>query len=154
MAGKIGVTMAESTTTRMIRAPRAKIYATVSDIRALAGCLQPEGASSRILSYDEAGWRLRMEITHAPGPEGTRRFRLSILETRKDELVVYGAAFEGDPALAGEMKLHFILKETLGGTEVTVRHEGLPDSISVRDNEEGTAASLANLARLVEGGRS
>lgn len=52
-----------------------------------------------------------MEITHAPGPEGTRRFHLAILEKREDEVVVYGAAFESDdPLLAGEMKLHFLLE--------------------------------------------
>lgn len=144
--------MAESTTTRLIEAPRAKVYRTVADIHALARCLQPEGTSSRILGYDPAGGSLQMEISHGPGPEGTRRFHLAILDTRKDEAVVYGAAFESDdPSLAGEMKLHFLLKDVPGGTRITVRHEGIPAGISVEDNERGTASSLENLARQVEG---
>jgi uncharacterized protein YndB with AHSA1/START domain len=144
--------MAESTTTRLIRAPRAKVYRTVADIQALAQCLQPEGASSRIIGYDDDSGTLRMEISHGPGPEGTRRFQLTTLELRKDELVVYGAAFESDdPLLAGEMKLHFAFKDAPGGTQVTVRHEGIPARISVQDNERGTASSLKNLARLIEG---
>ena len=92
-----------------------------------------------------------MEISHGPGPDDTRRFRLAILERRHDELVVYGAAFEtDDPLLAGDMTLHFVLQDAPGGTQVTVRHEGLPARISVKDNERGTASSLDNLARLVE----
>ena len=81
--------MAKSTTTRLIRAPRAKVYATVADIQALAACLQPEGASSRILGHDHASGTLRMEITHGPAPADTRRFHLSLLDTREFELVVY-----------------------------------------------------------------
>jgi hypothetical protein len=41
--------------------------------------------------------------------------------------------------------------QTPGGTLVTVRHEGLPAGISVELNEQGTASSLENLARLIEG---
>jgi uncharacterized protein YndB with AHSA1/START domain len=144
--------MAESTTTRLIRAPRTQVYRTVADIQALATCLQPEGTSSRVIGYDHVSGRLRMEISHGPGPADTRRFHLSILETRKDELVVYGAAFESDdPLLAGEMTLHFALEDAPGGTRITVRHEGIPPRIRVKDNERGTESSLKNLARLIEG---
>lgn len=81
-----------------------------------------------------------MEITHAPGPDGTRPFYLQKLEARPDDLVVYGSALEtDDPLLQGEMKLHFLLEDAPGGTKVTVRHEGLPPAISVEDNELGTA---------------
>jgi hypothetical protein len=50
--------MAGPTTTRLIRARRAKVYATVADIEALASCLEPEGTSSRIIAYDRASGRL------------------------------------------------------------------------------------------------
>jgi|HubBroStandDraft_6_1064221.scaffolds.fasta_scaffold495031_2 uncharacterized protein YndB with AHSA1/START domain len=144
--------MAETTTSSLIRAPRPKVYSTIADIHALAKCLQPEGTSSRMIDYDRVSGSPRMEITHGPGPQGTRRFRLVILEMRKDEEVVYAAAFESDdPSLAGEMKLRFALKDAPGGTQITVRHEGIPPGISVRDNERGSESSLKNLARLVEG---
>ena len=144
--------MAESTTTRLIRAPRTKVYSTVADIQALATCLQPEGTSSKIIGYDHVSGSLRMEISHGPRPEDTRRFHLAIVEMRQDEVVVYGAAFESDdPVLAGEMKLHFAFKDVPGGTQITVRHEGIPARISVQENERGTESSLKNLARLLEG---
>src|SRR5262245_8875431 len=131
--------MAESTTSRLVRAPRAEVYRTVADIQALAKCLAPEGTTSRVLGFDRGV--LRMEIAPAPGPDGTRRFQLSIVGKRKDEAVVYGAAFEtDDPSLAGEMRLHFLLEDAPGGTRVTVRHEGLPEGIRVEDNERGTAS--------------
>jgi len=143
--------MAETTTSRLIRAPRAAVYRAVADVETLASCLQPANTSAQILERDPArGW-LRMAISHAPGPEGTRRFHLTLLEAQPDERVVYGSAFEtDDPQLAGEMKLHFLLAGAPGGTEVTVRHEGVPPAINLADNEAGTASSLANLARLLE----
>jgi uncharacterized protein YndB with AHSA1/START domain len=144
--------MTASTTTRLIRAPRAPVYRTVADIRALAECLGPEGTTARILDYDRARGILQMEISHGPRPEDTRRFHLTLLEKRHDEVVVYGAAFESDdPLLAGEMKLHFALKDAPGGTEITVLHEDILSAISVKDNERGTESSLKNLARRVEG---
>ena len=144
--------MAESTTTGLIRAPRPTVYRTVSDVQALAACLQPQGTVARLLGFDPGTKSLRMEIAHGPGPADTRRFHLAMLEQQKDQLVVYGAAFEtDDPLLAGEMKLHFILADAPGGTRITVRHEGIPARIDVRDNERGTASSLENLARLIEG---
>ena len=147
--------MAETKISRVIEAPRTKVYEAIADVQTLAKCLQPTRTTSRVLGYDAERGSLRMEITHAPGPEGTRRFHLEILEARPEELVVYGSAFETeDPMLAGEMKLYFALEDAPGGTRVTVRHEGLPAGISVQENELGTASSLANLARLVEGRRA
>ena len=56
-----------------------------------------------------------MEITHAPGPQGTRRFYLEQLAAGEHETVVYGSAFEAeDPLLQGEMKLHFVLEDAPG----------------------------------------
>ena len=37
-------------------------------------------------------------------------------------------------------------------TDVTVRAEDVPDAISVEDHRQGIAASLANLASLLEHG--
>lgn len=142
--------MAVSTTSRLIKAPRWEVYNIVSDVQALAFCLHPEGTTSRIVDYDADSQTLRMEITHAPGSDGTRRFYLAVDEAQPGKAVVYRSEFEEDPALAGEMKLYFLLEDAPGGTEVTVRHEGLPEPISVEDNEAGTQSSLQKLARLLE----
>ena len=37
-----------------------------------------------------------------------------------------------------------------GGTEVVIAHDGLPEGVSVTDNEAGTRMALAALADLVE----
>lgn len=55
-----------------------------------------------------------------------------------------------DPAMASEMQITITLKEETGGTRITLQHEGIPERISVEDNERGSEASLDNLARLVE----
>jgi uncharacterized protein YndB with AHSA1/START domain len=143
--------MAVSTTSRLIKAPRRDVYHIIEDIHTLATCLQPHNTTSRILDFDADSQTLRMEITHAPGADGTRRFHLTKTEAHPNKAVVYSSEFETeDDTLAGEMKLHFLLEDAPGGTEVTVRHEGLPERISVEDNEAGTQSSLENVARLLE----
>lgn len=143
--------MAVSITSRLIKAPRRDVYHIIEDIQTLATCLQPDNTTSRIIDFDPDSQTLRMEITHAPGPDGTRRFHLVKSEAHPNKAVVYSSQFETeDITLAGEMKLHFLLKDAPGGTEVTVRHEGLPERISMEDNEAGTLSSLQNVARLLE----
>ncbi|MGK3967510.1 SRPBCC domain-containing protein [Sorangium sp. So ce118] len=146
--------MAESTTTRWIKAPRSRVYSALVDAEAIATWLCPEGATSRLHEcVAEVGGHLRMEITHAPGPDGTRLFDLVFAELRPDEAVVWRGAFvSDDPVMGSEMQLTFTLQDEADGTRITLRHEGLPETISVEDNERGSESSLSNLARLVERG--
>jgi hypothetical protein len=55
------------------------------------------------------------------------------------------------PRRGGEMTMTTMLAEAGGGTDVTVVHEHIPDSIPAADNETGTRMALDHLARLVEG---
>jgi uncharacterized protein YndB with AHSA1/START domain len=85
-------------------------------------------------------------------PEDTRVFDLTFAELRPDAVVVLKGAFESeDSAMASEMKLTFTLEDEAGRTRITLHHEGIPDAISVEDNERGSESSLTNLARLLEG---
>ncbi len=120
--------------------------------RSLSRWLCPDGATSKLHECDsKVGGHLRMEITHGPNPEDTRLFDLIFAEMRPDEAVVFRGSFVSeDPAMVGEMKLTFSLKEEVGGTRITLRHEGIPEKISTEDNERGSESSLGNLARLVE----
>lgn len=144
--------MAESTTTRLIKAPRSRIYNALIDGQALSEWLHPAGTTSRLHECDpKVGGHLRMEITHGPKPEDTRLFDLVFAELRPEEVVVFRGSFvSDDAALASEMQLTFTLKEETGGTRITLHHEGIPEGISVKDNERGSESSLDNLARLVE----
>src|SRR6516165_2311087 len=51
------------------------------------------------------------------------------------------------PAGAGKTSQH---TDAAGGTDIHIRHDGIPDKVPAADNETGTRMSLANLARLVE----
>ncbi|XYH98630.1 SRPBCC domain-containing protein [Sorangium sp. So ce1128] len=146
--------MGESTTTRFIKAPRSRVYSALVDGQALSTWLCPEGATSRLHEcVPEVGGHFRMEITHAPGPDGTRLFDLVFVEMRPDEAVVWRGSFvSDDPVMRSEMQLTFTLEDEADGTRITLRHEGIPESISIEDNERGSASSLSNLARLVERG--
>jgi hypothetical protein len=48
-----------------------------------------------------------------------------------------GAGETNDPALRGEMKVTITLRDAEGGTEVVGMHEGVPDGVSIADNELG-----------------
>jgi uncharacterized protein YndB with AHSA1/START domain len=144
--------MAESTTTRLIKAPRSRIYNALVDGQALSKWLHPAGTSSKLHEcVPKVGGHLRMEITHGPKPEDTRLFDLVFVEMRPEEAVAFRGSFvSDDPAMAEEMLIAITLKEETGGTRITLRHEGIPEKISVKDNERGSESSLDNLARLVE----
>jgi uncharacterized protein YndB with AHSA1/START domain len=71
------------------------------------------------------------------------------------EQVVEVLEFEtADPGLRGEMTITTTLTEAGGGTDVVVRHEGIPDQVPGADNETGTRMALTNLAGLLERGPS
>jgi hypothetical protein len=68
-----------------------------------------------------------------------------------DEQVTEVFEFETpDPGRGGQMTMTTMLAEAGSGTDVTVVHEQIPDSIPPADNETGTRMALDHLARLVE----
>jgi hypothetical protein len=67
-----------------------------------------------------------------------------------DELPDQQEYIVADPELRGQMTMTTTLAEAVGGTDVLVVHEGIPDKVPVADNETGTRMALANLAKLVE----
>lgn len=70
-----------------------------------------------------------------------------------NRLVVEVLAFEtDDPGMSGTMTMTTTLTPRESGTDVTISHHGLPDSVPTADNEAGTRMALANLAMLVEPG--
>jgi uncharacterized protein YndB with AHSA1/START domain len=73
------------------------------------------------------------------------------VELVPNERVVETIEFETtDPGLRGEQRITTTLRDTDGGTDVVVVHDGLPSSVPIRDNELGTRMALAKLAELVE----
>ncbi len=138
--------MRSTRVSRLVRAPRAKVYAALIDAGAIAAWKSPTGMTCLVHSFE--------------GREGagkttahTDTYHGRFVELVQDERVVEVDEFEtSDPALQGEMTITISLADADGGTEVVGIHEGLPPGVSTADNEAGWASALARLAALVEEG--
>ena len=143
-----------------MNAPRADVYRALLDPDAIAQWRVPAGMSSQVHVFDaREGGSFRVSLTY-DAPTGTGKsaqqtdtYHGHFVTLVPDEQVVEVFEFEtGDPGLRGEMTMTTTLTDADGGTDVTVRHDGLPDAVPAADNETGTRMALAKLARLVEGG--
>ena len=145
---------------RVIKAPRWAIYALLLDAEALSQWRVPTGMSSQVHEFDaREGGSFRISLTYASADQAgksgghTDTYHGTFVKLVPNEQVVEAFEFETeDPQLRGEMTLTTTLTDAAGGTEVLVMHEGIPNGLSVTDNEIGTRMALANLARLAENG--
>jgi uncharacterized protein YndB with AHSA1/START domain len=143
-----------------VRAPRAAVYRALLDPQAIAKWRVPNGMRGHVHEFDpREGGSFRISLSYdAPTRTGksaahTDTYHGHFVKLVPNEQVVEVSAFEtDDPALRGDMQMTTTLAEADGGTNVTVVHDGVPDSIPVADNETGMRMALANLARLVESG--
>jgi uncharacterized protein YndB with AHSA1/START domain len=152
--------MSSTRITQHIDAPRATVYRTLLDARAVARWRVPAGMSSRVHEFDaREGGAFRVSLTY-DAPTGTGKttahtdtYRGHFARLVTNEEVVEVLEFETtDPDLRGEMTITTTLADADGGTDVLVVHEGIPSRVSSADNETGTRMALANLAALVEAG--
>ena len=151
--------MYSTTTSRYIEAPPGAVYGALIDADAVARWRVPDGMTSEIHEFDgRIGGAFRISLTYESStPTGksgahTDTYRGRFLELVPGERVVEALEFEtADPDLRGEMRMTTTLVASGTGTEVTIVHDGLPDSVPAADNETGTRMALAKLAALVEG---
>ena len=145
---------------RHVRAPRARVYRALLDAGAIAAWRVPDGMTSVVHEFDaREGGSFRISLTYdAPDRAGKTAAATDTYHGRFERLVpgervVEVVEFEtDDPALRGEMTITTTLADAGDGTDVSIVHQGLPDSVPAADNEAGTRMSLDNLARLVETG--
>jgi uncharacterized protein YndB with AHSA1/START domain len=145
---------------RHVRAPRARVYRALLDAGAIAAWRVPDGMTSVVHEFDaREGGSFRISLTYdAPDRAGKTAAATDTYHGRFERLVpgervVEVVEFETDDlALRGEMTITTTLADAGDGTDVSIVHEGLPDSVPAADNEAGTRMSLDNLARLVETG--
>ncbi|HEY2286168.1 MAG TPA: SRPBCC family protein [Streptosporangiaceae bacterium] len=143
---------------RHIRAPRPAVYQAFLDGEAIGKWRVPEGMTSQVHEFEgREGGSFRVSLTYdAPGAAGKSAGRTDTYHGRfarlvPDELVTEVFEFEtADPGLAGEMTMTWTLADAGDGTDVTLVHDRVPDSVPPADNETGTRMALDNLARLVE----
>jgi uncharacterized protein YndB with AHSA1/START domain len=143
---------------RLIHAPRPRVYAALIDPEAVARWRFPAGMTCEVHEFDaREGGSLRVSLTYeAPDRAGktegrTDTYRGRFVRLVRDELVVEADAFETeDPEFRGEMVSTITLSDADGGTELIAVHEGLPEGVSLADNEAGWSEALTRLAALVE----
>jgi len=145
---------------RIIKAPRAKLYAACLDPDMIARWRVPDRMTATVHSFDpRVGGSYRMSLLYQDpkrGPGGktsidTDSFTGRFVELVPDEKIVEIVTFESDdPDYAGAMTITTSFEGVPGGTNVTTRFDGLPPGIRPEDNETGTRQSLSRLAALVE----
>jgi uncharacterized protein YndB with AHSA1/START domain len=141
-----------------VSAPRPAVYRALLDPGAIAKWRVPAGMSSRVHEFDaREGGSFRVSLTYdVPTDTGksaprTDTYHGHFVTLVPNQQVVEAFEFEtADPELRGQMTMTTTLTEAVGGTDVLVVHEGIPDKVPVADNEMGTRMALANLAKLVE----
>jgi uncharacterized protein YndB with AHSA1/START domain len=147
-------------TSRLIKASRETVYRAFTDPAALAAWLAPGEMTAQVHAFDgRVGGGYRMSLFYpaaepdARGKTAARedRYTARFVELTPPARLVQAIAFDtADPAFAGEMTMTVTLEEREGGTEVTIRFEGIPPGIRPEDNDAGTRSSLEKLARHVE----
>ncbi|WP_028652809.1 SRPBCC domain-containing protein [Nocardioides halotolerans] len=151
--------MYAQTASRLVRAPRATVYAALLDPRAIETWRVPDDMTARVAEWEPVeGGRFRVALTYRAEDrtgktEGaTDAYSGEFTSLVPDEQVVERVEFDtADAALRGAMTLTWRLTDAGGGTQVELLHEGIPDAVSPDDNAAGTDMSLTKLAAYVEG---
>jgi len=147
------------TASRVIAAPRERVYAAFVDPDALLTWLPPKGMTGRFERFDaRPGGFYRMVLTY--GDTATARGKATadsdIVEARFVDLVpgvrvVQAVDFVSDqPGYAGTMTMTWEVATVETGTRVEIRTDNVPEGISAEDHAAGLASSLANLAAHLE----
>jgi uncharacterized protein YndB with AHSA1/START domain len=147
------------TASRVIAAPRGRIYAAFVDPDALAAWLPPNGMTGRFERFDArpgGSYRMVLTYTDASSALGKATADSDIVEARfvdlvPDVRVVQAVDFVSDePGYAGTMIMTWEVATVECGTRVEIRADNVPDGISAEDHAAGLASSLANLATYLE----
>ncbi|GAB2850241.1 SRPBCC domain-containing protein [Microbacterium insulae] len=144
---------------RFVAADQDDVFRAFVDPARLLAWLPPEGMTGRFEWFDPgAGYRMVLHYLEAPRGGGKAAADEDVSVVRRvrvdaPELIVEEVDFPSeDPAYAGTMTLTWTFTEGDGGTYVDVAATDVPEGIDPADHAVGLASSLANLARLVEGG--
>jgi len=143
---------------RVLRAPRARVYATLLDATALPRWKVPDDMSLHVHEWEpREGGRIRVSLTYrdagGAGKSGahTDTYHGEFVHLVLNELIVERDEFEtDDPALRGAMTITFALRDLEGGTELVATHDGVPAGVRLADNELGWRMALDKLAALVQ----
>ena len=134
---------------RVLRASPEKVYKAFLDADAMSKWLPPNGFTGKVHHLDaKVGGTFKMSFTNF-GSGKAQSFGGTYLELVPNERIRYTDKFD-DPNLPGEIVATVTLKKVLGGTELNVVQEGVPEVIPAEMCYLGWQESLVLLAKLVE----
>ncbi|HET8523176.1 MAG TPA: SRPBCC domain-containing protein [Thermomicrobiales bacterium] len=146
--------------TRLVHAPRARVYQAFINPDDLLAWLPPGEMTGRFHEFDaRVGGGYRMSLFYPPAEQTFRGktadnedlVNVRFVELSPPRKLVETVIFDSpNPAFAGEMLLTVTLDEAPGGTNVTMRFENLPPGLRPEDNEAGAELSLGQLARYLQ----
>jgi uncharacterized protein YndB with AHSA1/START domain len=141
--------MSTVTLHRVLRCPPQRLYKAFLDADAMVKWLPPNGFTGKVHHIDaKVGGSYKMSFTNF-GSGKSHSFGGKYLELKPNELIRYTDAFD-DPNLPGTMQTTVTLRAVMGGTELNVKQEGIPDAIPAEMCYMGWQESLTLLAKLVE----
>jgi len=134
---------------RVLKASPEKIYRAFTEPNAFASWLPPYGFVCVVHNMEaKVGGTYKMSFINFTTGNG-HSFGGKYLEMKPNEFLKYDDKFD-DPNLPGEMITSVWLRKVIGGTELKVTQEGIPDAIPTEMCYLGWQESLDKLMRLVE----
>lgn len=134
---------------RVLKAPPERVYRAFLDPAAMAKWLPPNGFTGTVHQMDaKVGGTYKMSFTNFNTGQ-THSFGGRYVELIPGQLLKYTDVFD-DPNLKGDMVTTITLKKALGGTDLSVTQEGIPEMIPTDMCYLGWQESLVLLAKLVE----
>ena len=134
---------------RVLKAPAERIYRAFTDAAAMCKWLPPYGFTGTVHHLEaKVGGTFKMSFNNFTTGH-SHAFGGEYLELVPNERLRYTDKFD-DPNLPGLITVTVVLKPVMGGTDVAIVQEGIPEVIPVEMCYLGWQESLEQLAKLVE----
>ncbi|MEP7165658.1 MAG: SRPBCC family protein [Ferruginibacter sp.] len=134
---------------KVIKTTPEKLYRAFTEANAMAAWLPPYGFLCVVHSMEvKVGGSYKMSFSNFSTGH-SHSFGGKYLEIQPNSFLKYSDKFD-DPNLPGEMITSVWLKKVIGGTDLKVTQEGIPEVIPVEMCYLGWQDSLDKLTRLVE----
>jgi uncharacterized protein YndB with AHSA1/START domain len=143
---------------RMIAASPERLFSCWTDSAMLMHWLPPRGMSGRVEAFDpQPGRPFRIVLTYEDAPMPGKSTGASdviaglfVVVDPPRHLAFVSQFASDDPAFHGEMRMDWHFDPLGQTTRVRIIAANVPPGISAEDHAAGMAASLAQLAELVE----
>jgi len=134
---------------RVLKSTPEKVYRAFTEANALGSWLPPYGFTCTVHEQNaKVNGTYKMSF-HNFSTGHSHSFVGKYLEMKPNAFIKYTDTFD-DPNLPGEMFTSVWLTKVIGGTELKIVQEGIPEMIPVEMCYLGWQESLEKLAKLVE----